>query len=73
MTTREALDRVLAELPELRLCEVLDFARYLRWLEHRDKQEREDWERFGLAGLAQAYGPDEPEHTEADLEPETDQ
>jgi hypothetical protein len=66
MTTREALDKVLAELPELRLREILDFARYLRWLKHRDQQERGDWDRFGLAGLTEAYGPDEPEYTEAD-------
>ncbi len=31
----------------------------------------EDWRRFGKAHLAQAYGPNEPEYTVADLKPET--
>lgn len=70
MTTRERLDQILASLPEVRLCEVLDFARFLRWREEQEKQEREDWQRFGQAQLAKAYGPDEPDYTEADLKPE---
>ncbi len=70
MTPRESIDKVLNELPEMRLYEVLDFARYLRWLEERDRQEREDWQRFGQSNLAKAYGPEEPEYTEADLKPE---
>lgn len=70
MTLRERLDKVLAELPERRLCEVLDFASYLRWLEQRDHEERQDWQQFGLSQLARAYGPDEPEYTEADFKPE---
>ncbi len=42
----------------------------LRWLEERDRQEREDWQRFGQSSFAKAYGPDEPEYTDADLKPE---
>jgi hypothetical protein len=34
------------------------------------RQEREEWRRFGARQLARAYGPDEPEYTEADLKPE---
>jgi hypothetical protein len=52
----------------MRLCEVLDFSRYLRWLEHQEKAEREAW--LGMhpepPGM---YGPNEPEYTEADLKP----
>jgi hypothetical protein len=70
MTLRERLDQVLAELPEHRLCEVLDFAGYLRWLEHRNQEERRDWQQFGLSQFARAYGPEEPEYTAADLKPE---
>ena len=32
-------------------------------------QWREDWSRFAAQGLARAYGPDEPEYTEADCIP----
>jgi hypothetical protein len=32
-----------------------------------DKDERGDWRRFGQTQLARAFGPDEPEYTEADL------
>lgn len=58
MTTREALEQVLQELPENRLSELLDFARFLRF-----QEEREGWQRFGQMQLARAYGPDEPEYT----------
>ena len=70
MRTKDKLLKVMENLPETRLCELLDFARFLYWLEQQEKEEREDWQRFGLAHLAQAYGPDEPEYTEADLKPE---
>ena len=70
MTLRERLDLVLAELPEHRLCEVFDFARFLHTLEGQRK-EAEEWAQFGLASLARAYAPEEPEYTEADLKPES--
>ena len=69
MTTKEKLLKVLDALPEARLGEVLDFARFLYWLERQAKDEAEDWHRFGLDQFAKAYGPDEPEYTEADVKP----
>ena len=57
----------MENLPETRLYELLDFARFLYWLEQQEKEEREDWLRFGMESFAQAYGPDEPEYTEADI------
>lgn len=67
MTTRDTLVQVLQELPENRLGEVLDFARFLTI-----QEEREAWSRFGQLSLAKAYGDDEPDYTEADLKPERD-
>jgi hypothetical protein len=66
MTTREKLDQVLAKLPEGRLGEVYDFARYLRWLEE-EQEERADWLRFQPGEWDELYGPDEPEYSEADV------
>jgi hypothetical protein len=65
MTTREALDRLLKSMPEDRLRELLDFAEFLRL-----REERDGWKLFGQAQLSRAYGPDEPEYTEADLRSE---
>jgi len=65
MTTRQALDQILLDLPEDRLNELLDFARYLS-----TEQELRGWAEFGRAQLARAFGSDEPEYTEADLKPE---
>ena len=67
MTTRDTLVQVLQELPDYRLSEVLDFARFLTVQEERDA-----WSRFGQVSLAKAYGGDEPEYTEVDLKPELD-
>lgn len=63
MTVKESIDEVVQSLPEDRLRELLDFAQFLRW-----QSERDDWQRFGQAQFAKAYGPNEPEYTEADLE-----
>jgi hypothetical protein len=62
MTVLETLHQVLESFPEDRLRQILDYARFLSWAE-----EREDWQQFGRLQLARAYGPDEPEYTEADL------
>jgi hypothetical protein len=58
MTTKEALEQIVSELPEDRLTELLDFARFLNW-----QDERGAWQQFGQAQLARAYGPNEPEYT----------
>jgi hypothetical protein len=63
MTVKESIDEVVHSLPEDRQRELLDFAQFLRW-----RGERDDWRRFGRAQFAKAYGPNEPEYTEADLE-----
>jgi hypothetical protein len=65
VTTREAIIQVLQELPDNRLGEVLDFARFLAV-----QEEHQAWSRFGQVSLANAYGTDEPGYTEADLKPE---
>ena len=65
VTTKQVLDSVLQDLPEDRLGELLDFARFLSW-----QEENEAWRQFGRQQLARAYGPDEPEYTEADIRPE---
>jgi hypothetical protein len=70
MTTQELVVQLLDQLPEARRVEVLDFVRYLYWLEQRAKEERESWQRFGLEQFAKCYGPNEPEYTLDDLKPE---
>jgi hypothetical protein len=62
MTDRAELDSLLDRLPEDRLRQVIDFARFLAW-----DEERKDWQALGLVQLAKAYGDDEPDYTEADL------
>jgi hypothetical protein len=58
MSVKDALDKVLEELPEDRLREVLDFAVFVSW-----REEREAWRQFGQAQFARAYGADEPEYS----------
>jgi len=65
VTTKEALEQILVELPENRLGELVDFARFLS-----AQGESEDWRQFGRSQLAKVYGNDEPEYTEADIKPE---
>jgi hypothetical protein len=65
MTTKEALEQVLQDLPEDRLHEVLNFARFLGW-----QEDRESWQQFGREQLAKAYGSDEPDYTADDIKPE---
>ena len=62
MSMIQALDEILGSFPEEQVREVLDFARFLQL-----RQEQEQWRRFGAQSLARAYGPDEPEYTEADI------
>ena len=62
MTVKESLHRVLDDLPEERLIEILDFAEFLSW-----QQERDELRQLALGGLAKAYSDDEPEYTMADV------
>ena len=64
MSSKKALDELLATFPEEQIRNVLDFARFLH-----ARQEQEDWQRFGARQLARAYGAHEPEYTETDLKP----
>jgi hypothetical protein len=68
MTTKEALEQILVELPENRLGEVVDFARFLS-----TQGEGGAWRQFGRTQLAKAYGSDEPEYNEVDIKPEFNQ
>jgi hypothetical protein len=68
MSIRQSLQKVLEELPEDRLREVLDFARFLA-----SQREREQWAQAARQHFAGAYGPDEPEYSLADVKPESGQ
>ena len=65
MTVKESLERIVQQLPEQRQREVLQFAEFLAW-----QEERAAWQQFGQAQLARAYGPSEPDYTQADIKPE---
>ena len=65
MTAKQALDALLAELPKERVQQVLDYARFLSW-----QEEQRDWQEVARAGLARAYGPNEPEYMVDDLRQE---
>ena len=65
MTTKEALEEILLVLPEHRLNELVDFARFLSW-----QDERSAWQHFGRTQLAKAYGPDEPDYSLDDIQRE---
>ena len=62
MSTREALAEMVKAMPETQLREVLDFARSVT-----SSAERREWNDLALGGLERAYGPDEPDYTEADI------
>jgi hypothetical protein len=59
------LDGVLRNLPDDRVQEVLDFARFLSIQEHQD-----GWRAFGRTQLARAYSDDEPEYSLDDIQQE---
>jgi hypothetical protein len=65
MTSKDLLADVLQGLPEERVQEVLDFARFLS-----SQEERDGWRVFGRGQLARAYGDDEPEYGPGDIKPE---
>ena len=65
MTNRDLLAVILQDLPENRVQEVLDFARFLRL-----REDRAAWQDFGRQQLARTYGDDEPDYTTEDIKPE---
>ena len=65
MTSKELLEGILEKLPDNRVQEVLDFARFLSL-----REDREGWHAFGRRQLAHAYGNDEPEYGVGDIKPE---
>jgi len=67
MSTREILDKVTATLPEERLKQLLDFARFLSL-----QEEQQEWHQSSQEHFAQAYGATEPDYSEADGTPESD-
>ncbi len=68
MTTREALNQILEDLPDDRVSEVLDFAAFLR-----SREEHQEWQSFGLSQFARAYGENEPEYSLSDILTESPQ
>ena len=65
MTSKDLLEGILQNLPENRLQEVLDFARFLSF-----QEDREAWQAFGRRQFARAFGEDEPEYSLEDIKPE---
>ena len=65
MTSRDNLEGILQTLPEHRVQEVLDFARFLSL-----QEDRAAWQEFGRRQLSSAYGEDEPEYGTDDIKPE---
>ncbi len=65
MTSRDLLEGILQTLPENRVQEVLDFARFLSF-----QEDREAWREFGRRQFARAFGEDEPEYGPDDIKPE---
>jgi hypothetical protein len=63
VNAREAINQIASTLPDDRVDQLLDYARYLSM-----RDERTDWQKFGKLQLARAYGDAEPEYTEADLQ-----
>lgn len=65
MNARETIAEIARALPDDRVGQLLDYARYLSW-----RDEYTAWQEFGKLQLAKAYGDDEPEYTSADLQRE---
>jgi hypothetical protein len=61
MSSKETLRKLIEDMPEEHLREVLNFAEFLSW-----QEERSAGRAFGKAQLARAYGPDEPDYTIAE-------
>jgi hypothetical protein len=64
MSTLARLELILEGLTEDRIRQLIDYARFLAL-----EQDRQEWLGFGRQRLARAYGPDEPDYSEADIRP----
>ena len=62
MSVIETLGKLMENLPEPRQREVLDLAEFLSW-----RAERDAWREFGRGQLARAFGPNEPDYSNANL------
>ena len=62
MTSRDLLEGILQTLPEHRLEEVLDFAKFLSLQEDRGA-----WQEFGRRQFVRAFGEDEPGYSLDDI------
>ncbi len=59
---------IVDELSDERAVQLLDYARYLNW-----QEERRAWQDFGRSQLAKAYGDEEPDYSESDLQKDPSQ
>jgi hypothetical protein len=66
MSLQEELSSLAATLPEERVRALVTFARFLLW-----QEEHAAWQQFGRAQFARAYGADEPDYSDADLQART--
>jgi len=62
MTLNQQILQVASTLPEPRLEELLNFARFLQL-----QEERTEWRTAAQAQFAKAFGASEPEYSETDL------
>ncbi len=65
MTTRETLQELVSQLPEDKVKQVLDFARYVDWLQA--EEDCRDWSRFAPGEWDEHFSDDDIEYTEADI------
>ena len=61
---QKAIQELVEGLPDERVREVLDFARFIAQTNDAD-----EWRAFGQRQFSRAFGDDEPEYSEADLKP----
>jgi hypothetical protein len=64
MDVHADLEPLLHDLPDERIRQLIDFARFLAW-----QEERKSWRDFGQSQLARAYGPNEPDYSLSDIKP----
>jgi hypothetical protein len=67
MSEIATLEPLLEGLSQERLRQLIAFARFLA-----AEDERDEWQSFGKAQLARAYGTDEPDYSELDLKARSD-